>query len=116
MAVDEAKRRSFDEAIRLNERGEITSACMANVFWMKYERLYTPSLKTGCLKGTTREFVLENVECSEVAVGLEALSDADAIFLSSAVIGVVQAAVLDGKIFSKVDHPILRLIPRRHRM
>ena len=49
LALDEAKRRGFDEAVRINERGEIVSACMANIFWRKDGKLFTPSLKTGCL-------------------------------------------------------------------
>jgi branched-subunit amino acid aminotransferase/4-amino-4-deoxychorismate lyase len=66
LAYDEANARGFHEAIRLNERGEVASACMANVFWLKGERLFTPSLDTGCLAGTTREFILENLEYEEV--------------------------------------------------
>ncbi len=34
LAYDEAKGRGFDEAIRVNERGEVTSAVMANIFWL----------------------------------------------------------------------------------
>ncbi|MBC7798565.1 MAG: aminotransferase class IV, partial [Pyrinomonadaceae bacterium] len=58
LALEDAKRRGFDEALRLNQRGEIVSAAMANVFWVKNEAIFTPSLKTGALKGTTRNFVL----------------------------------------------------------
>lgn len=97
LALEEAKTRGLDEAIQPNERGEITSACMANVFWLKDEKLFTPSLETGCLPGTTREFVLENLDCEEVETGLETLKNADAIFLTSAGIGVVQAAEFDGR-------------------
>ncbi|MFT3742936.1 MAG: aminotransferase class IV [Pyrinomonadaceae bacterium] len=111
MSLDEAKVRGFHEAIRVNERGFVTSACMANVFWLKGGELFTPGLATGCLAGTTREFVLENIDCREVEVGVEALDDAEAIFLTSAGIGVVQVAEFDGRRLEKVDHPILHLLP-----
>jgi branched-subunit amino acid aminotransferase/4-amino-4-deoxychorismate lyase len=111
MAADEAKGRGFDEAIRLNERGEVTSACMANVFWLANERLFTPSLRTGCLAGTTREFVMEDLDCEEVETGLEELRYADAIFLTSAGLGVVRVAELDGKGLEGEGHSILGLIP-----
>ena len=91
ISYDEAKRRGFDEAIRLNERGEITSACMANVFWSKDGKLYTPSLRTGCLAGTTREFVLENIDCEEAVADLSELNNVEAIFLTSA--GIMTTAV-----------------------
>jgi branched-subunit amino acid aminotransferase/4-amino-4-deoxychorismate lyase len=111
MSLDEARSRDANEAIRINERGEVTSACMANIFWLAEGRLFTPSLSTGCLPGTTREFVMENVEVSEVEAAVEELIKADAIFLSSAGLGVVQVDELDGKTMSTVDHNILNVIP-----
>ena len=112
MAMDEAKGRGFDEAIRLNERGEVTSAVMANVFWSKDDNLFTPSLKTGCLPGTTREFVLENLECREVVATLDDLRSTDAIFLTSAGLGVVRVAGFDGRRMSSAGHQIVELIPK----
>jgi branched-subunit amino acid aminotransferase/4-amino-4-deoxychorismate lyase len=103
MAYDEAKNRGFDEAIRLNERGELTSACMANLFWLKNERLYTPSLTTGCLAGTTREFVLEKLECAEVEADLTELNEAEAVFLTSAGIGIAAVGAFNGTRLSP-DH------------
>ncbi len=111
LAYEEAKTRGFHDAIRLNERGEVASACMANVFWLKDEKLFTPSLETGCLAGTTREFILENLECSEVETGIEAIRDADAIFLTSAGIGVVQVAEYENRLLGGQGHPILSLLP-----
>lgn len=111
LSLDEAKARGFHEAIRLNERGFVTSACMANVFWLAGGELFTPGLSTGCLAGTTREFVMGNVDCREVEVGIEALADAEAIFLTSAGIGVQRVAEFEGKRLEMVDHPILHLLP-----
>ncbi len=113
LAKEEAKRRGFDESIQLNERGEVTSACMANVFWLKGGKLFTPSLKTGCLAGTTREFVLENIDCNEVEVGIEEVRSADEIFLTSAGLGVVQAAKIEERILKHYRHPIMELLPLR---
>lgn len=110
LAMDEAKKQGFDEAIRLNERGQITSACMANIFWLNDEQLYTPSLKTGCLAGTTREFVIEKLECEEIEARIETLKGADAIFLTSAGIGIATVTELDGNRFANSEHPITKLI------
>lgn len=112
LSVKEAKSRGFDESIRLNERGEVASACMANVFWLKEEMLFTPSLRTGCLPGTTREYILEYLECKEVEAGIEAVREADEVFLSSAGLGVVQVNELDGRPLGMQHHGILGLIPR----
>ena len=113
IAKDEAKHRNFDEAIQLNERGEVVSACMANVFWLKDGNMFTPSLETSCLPGTTREFVLENIGCKEVHGGIEELKSAEKIFLTSAGIGVVQVAEFEGRKMDLRDHPIMKLVPAR---
>jgi branched-subunit amino acid aminotransferase/4-amino-4-deoxychorismate lyase len=111
MAYKDAKQRGFDEAIRLDERGEVTSAAMANIFWLCDDKLYTPSLETGCLAGTTREFILENLVVREVCIGLGELLAADAVFLSSAGVGIRPVASIDDKEFVLLDHPILHLLP-----
>lgn len=87
-ALGKAKEQNFDEAIRLNEKGEIVSACLANVFWIKDEKIFTPSLKTGALRGTTLEFILENFDVFEVESALKEIENADAVFITSAGIGI----------------------------
>ena len=109
-ALDEAKKRGFDEAVRINERGEIASACAANIFWLKGAKLYTPAPATGCLNGTTREFLTEKFECFEIETSLENLQNADAIFLTSAGIGVVQASEFEDRKFAPNNHEITRII------
>jgi branched-subunit amino acid aminotransferase/4-amino-4-deoxychorismate lyase len=111
LAYEEAIRRGFHEAIRLNERGEITSGCMANVFWLEGERLFTPNLTTGCLAGTTREFILENLACEEVLAERERMKNADAVFLTSAGLGVRRVSELEGRKLAGDDHSILDLVP-----
>ncbi|MEO6589891.1 MAG: aminotransferase class IV, partial [Pyrinomonadaceae bacterium] len=95
IALEEAEQRGFDEAVRLNERGEIVSACMANIFWRKSGRLFTPLLKTGCLAGTMREFVLENEDGFEIKMSLDSLENADEIFLTSAGLGICKVSEFD---------------------
>jgi branched-subunit amino acid aminotransferase/4-amino-4-deoxychorismate lyase len=111
LARSEARDRGFNEAVQLNERGEIVSACMANLFWTKNEKLFTPSLETGCLAGTTREFVIENLKCAEVEAGGAELNDADDIFLTSAGVGIIRVDELDGRSLKLDPHPITGLLP-----
>jgi branched-subunit amino acid aminotransferase/4-amino-4-deoxychorismate lyase len=113
-ALEEAIRRGFDEAAQTNERGEIASACMANIFWLAEGKLFTPSLATGCLAGTTREFTMENSSCIENEIGLESLRKADAIFLTSAGIGVVQVSEFENRRFEPVSNEIIRTIRNKY--
>ena len=59
LSWEEAQAREFDEAVMLNERGEIVSATMANIFWVKDGTVHTPTLSTGALAGVTRAAVID---------------------------------------------------------
>lgn len=111
LSLDETKGRGFHEAVRVNERGHVTSGCISNIFWLKDDRLYTPTLATGCLAGTTREHVLENIECEEVEADIGELGLADAIYLTSAGLGIVRVAEFDGRELPDTKHPIQTLWP-----
>lgn len=106
LALEDAKRRGFDEALRLNQRGEIVSAAMANVFWVKNEAAFTPSLKTGALNGTTRNFVLSlaeelNLKVFEVENSIDNLLNADEIFLTSVGLKIVPVSNFENRAFGK---------------
>ncbi len=108
-ALEQAKLRGFDEAIRLNERGEIVSACMANIFWLTNGKLFTPSLSTGCLNGTTRQLLMEKFDVAEVEKDLKILESTEAIFLTSSGIGVIQIAEFNNRKFQRKFAEIVQL-------
>ena len=100
MALEEARARDFDEAVALNERGELVSATNANLFWVTDGTIHTPSLATSALAGTTRARVVElahelSIPCIEGVYDLSHLNDADEIFLTSAGLGVAIVTTFD---------------------
>ncbi|MDQ3258380.1 MAG: aminotransferase class IV [Acidobacteriota bacterium] len=100
LSWEEARARDFDEAVVMNERGEVVSATMANIFWMKGGTLYTPALAAGALAGITRSQVLTLAEASAVphvegVFDLAHLGDADEIFLTSTGVGVSLVTAFD---------------------
>lgn len=46
------------EGIFLTERGYLAEGVVSNLFWIKGNVVYTPSLQTGILNGVTRQFVM----------------------------------------------------------
>jgi branched-subunit amino acid aminotransferase/4-amino-4-deoxychorismate lyase len=100
LAWEEAQSREFDEAIMLNERGEIVSATMASIFWVREGTLHTPNLSTGTLPGVTRAAVIELATKLFIPVieGVYELGDiveAEEIFLTSASYGVAPVTTFD---------------------
>ena len=47
------------EGLFLTEEGYVAEGVTSNVFWMKDGTLFTPSIETGILPGTTRAFMIE---------------------------------------------------------
>jgi len=108
---EEAHIREFDEAVRLNERGEIVSATMANIFWVKEGKIYTPTLSTGALAGVTRAAVIDLagkhfIPLLEGVYELADLTEADEIFLTSASLGVAIVTTFDFRQYSVTPESI----------
>jgi 4-amino-4-deoxychorismate lyase len=100
LSWEEAQQRDFSEALMLNERGEIVSATMANIFWVKEGQLHTPSLTTGATAGTTRGCVIRlarelSIPVVEGIYELPDLAGADEVFLTSAGLGVAMVTSFD---------------------
>ncbi|MEJ7712947.1 MAG: aminotransferase class IV [Pyrinomonadaceae bacterium] len=100
LAWEEAKARNFDDAVTLNERGEIVSTTMANIFWLSGGTLHTPAASSGCLEGTTRGCVIRiaaelSIPVIEGVYDLSRLGDADEIFLTSSGVGVALVTAFD---------------------
>jgi branched-subunit amino acid aminotransferase/4-amino-4-deoxychorismate lyase len=100
LAWEEAQSRDFDEAVVLNERGEIASATTANLFWVKDGTVHTPNLSTGAIAGVTRECVIDIagkhfIPLLEGVYEMGDLTDADEIFLTSSGLGVARVTTFD---------------------
>lgn len=105
IALDEARENGFSEAVRVNEKNQIVSACMANIFWVKGNAIFTPDLKTGTLDGTTKDIVIRLANNLSIPVGLVFyeigdLYSADEIFLTSSGIGVCLVKRFGERVFS----------------
>jgi 4-amino-4-deoxychorismate lyase len=105
LSWEEAQARDFDEAVMLNERGEIVSATMANIFWVKDGTLHTPTLSTGAIAGVTRGAVInlatkQFIPLIEGVYELIDLAEADEIFLTSASLGVATVTTFDFRQYS----------------
>lgn len=104
LAFEEARSRNFDEAVMLNERGEIVSATAGNIFWVEGIELCTPSLGTGCIAGITRAYILEiakriNIHVVEASFPLQRLLDASEVFLTSTARGITPVKSYDFKTY-----------------
>ena len=93
LARREARAAGADEALMLNNRGEIACAAAANLFWFEGETLVTPALDCGILAGVTRAAVIERARAMgwavrEIQASVADLIGAKGLFLTNSLIGV----------------------------
>jgi branched-subunit amino acid aminotransferase/4-amino-4-deoxychorismate lyase len=93
LAMQEAAKQGCENALILNTKGHICETGSGNIFWIKDEVLYTPSLQLPFVAGTVRKRVIDlwGGAVEEGVFTLDALSEADEIFMSN--IGHMVAAV-----------------------
>jgi len=84
LASIHAKEQSADDAILLNEKGNIVESTNANLFVVKEGKLHTPPLADGPLDGTLRSVILQCFEVEERSVSIEDYEVADEVFLTNA--------------------------------
>jgi branched-chain amino acid aminotransferase len=102
LALREAQARGAEEALLLNQGGEIAEGASTNVFVVRDGALITPVLEAGILAGITREVVLEiarglAVPARQAMLRPEDLMDADEAFLTSTTREVVPIRTVDGR-------------------
>ena len=102
-AYQEARAKGFNETLLVNPKGFIFEASRSNVFFLKDETVYTPSLTLGCLDGITRRLVMEcarelKLPAKAIDPKLPDFLRCDEAFLTNTLIGVMPITQVDGKI------------------
>ena len=86
----QAKENRWNDALIVNSKGHIIESAIANVFWLKNGKIYTPPLSEGCIAGVMRAYILdrakeESIEIGEKALPVAELMEADEVFLTNAI-------------------------------
>jgi branched-chain amino acid aminotransferase len=96
-AYTQARRKKFDETLLFNDRAELVSASMANVFILRDDRLMTPPRGSGARTGVIRDWVIKRRKVEERRLRREDVVNADEIFLTNSWIGVMPVATVEGR-------------------
>jgi para-aminobenzoate synthetase/4-amino-4-deoxychorismate lyase len=94
--LSRARSRGFYDVIFRNERGEVTEGAISNLVLRKGNEYYTPPVECGLLPGTFRRHLFETrtVPISERVLTVRDLVEADAVFLTNALSGLLQVTFL----------------------
>ncbi len=109
--VEKAHRRGFEDAVLLNEFGNVTEATAANLFIVKKGKVVTPPLSAGCLAGVSRLILLEigsaaGIEITERDFAPDELFAADEVFITSTTRQVQTVSQIEEHHFAPAPGPV----------
>ncbi len=95
LAAREAKLNGWDDALILNNKGTIAEATSSNLFVVKNNIIYTPPIEDGAMDGIMRQQIALLVKNTDYHLRIKSLStedieNADEIFLSNAIQGIIR--------------------------
>ena len=102
LATQDAKQRGFDEAILLDQSGDVSEAPGENIFLVKNNELITPPLTSSALNGITRKSIITiakdmGFKTKVRKVSKKELKLADEIFLSGTAAEITPVIQIDKK-------------------
>lgn len=111
MAQDEFNSPDIVDGIMLNSDQHVVECTMSNVFWITNNQLVTPDLSNCGVAGVTRENILQLAKELQIPTTIDYfdikdLYEADEIFISNSVFGILPVRALDG--YQKSVGPLTR--------
>ena len=93
----------YEDLILLDMNGYISECISSNLFWVKDDKYYTPSLESSCVMGVKRSYIMaalrdKKIEVNEVMVTVDELEKADYVFKTN-VTGIYPIKSINGKEF-----------------
>ena len=103
MARIEANLAGADEALMLNDNGNVAECTADNVFIIKHGQIFTPPIAAGALRGITRAVVFEiaaetGIKITETDVTRHDVFIADECFLTGTAAEVIPVIKADGRV------------------
>lgn len=105
LAARYARKEKWNDALLLNDAGRLCDTCIANIFLVKNEILYTPALTEGCIAGIMRKHIIEQLGRSnqkpvETELSVDDLMAADEVFLSNSIYNIRWVRAVGNKKFT----------------
>jgi branched-chain amino acid aminotransferase len=112
VALARAREQGASEALFANTQGRLCEGTGSNVFVVIDGRLLTPPLSSGCLAGITRELVIGWGGAQEFDLPLEALAEAEEVFLTSSLRDVHAMRRIDARELPGAPGPVTAKVMR----
>jgi branched-chain amino acid aminotransferase len=100
-----AKENNCNDAIIFNSNNNICDTTIANIFYIKNEIIYTPTLTEGCVAGVMRAWLIAKIQTLgfsviEKSISKEDVLAADEVFLSNSIYNIRWIAAIENSTYT----------------
>jgi branched-chain amino acid aminotransferase len=101
-----ASENNLDSCVLLNEKKNIVEVNQGNLFLVKEQQIFTPSITEGCIKGIMRKKIIEvfqknnQFELIETEISPFDLQKADALFITNSIIDIQAVYMYKKKVYN----------------
>lgn len=111
LAINNAKRAGYDDALLISQENEIIECSSSNFFLLIDGKLHTPSLESGCLPGTMRRRVLDaayqmEIEVEETRIFKSDIDLAQEAFCTNSIAGIRPISFIANSKYQASTFPI----------
>jgi 4-amino-4-deoxychorismate lyase len=85
-----ASKEGFDEVIFQNTTGYLAEGSTSNIFFIKNNILYTPSVECGLLNGIIRMWIINNFNVIEGNFNIKDILHSDGAFITNSLLGIMK--------------------------
>ncbi|MDK2918772.1 MAG: hypothetical protein PWQ37_1505 [Candidatus Petromonas sp.] len=115
LARKKAKDSGYDEALFFNVHGEICEGTISNIFFVKNEGIFTPTIECGILSGILRSKVIEIINENNLKIDIgrykkDFLYDCDEIFITNSLMDIMPVSLLQDKKMDLKSNKITRFL------
>lgn len=86
----------YDEVLFLNNEGYAAEGTVSNIFFIREDVIYSPSVSCGILNGIVRSWVLKEYSVVEGEFTLEDILNSDGAFITNSLMGIMKVREIDG--------------------
>lgn len=110
-----ANKKGFQEAVFMNIHGFVSEGTYTNIFFIKNQTIYTPSIGCGLLPGIMRHKVIETVEKLQLPMVIGEFTrsqfiEAEEIFLTNSLMEIMPVSKVEEKIITLKDQSLTSYI------
>lgn len=99
-----AVKRGYNEIVFTNLKNEITECATSNIFFIKDNVIFTPSLECGLYNGVVRQYILKSYDVKKCKICIQDLCKFDEAFVANSSFGIMPVNQINDIVYKSFEN------------